>query len=72
MWNKQPIQGNYESIKWLTPMKLTQVGKKHLVGERLRDRNAVFVGFTKDGFYKILLENSSCPYSYSKTFWEKN
>jgi hypothetical protein len=71
MWNKKPVP-DFQSIPWLTEMKLTEEGRENLTGEKLEKRKAVFVGFTKDGnFYKILLEGSSTPYVYSRNFWEE-
>lgn len=69
MWNKKPAE-QYKSIPWLTPMVLTNKGEQHLVGESLKNRKAVFVGFAKDGAVKILLENSSTSHTYASYFWK--
>ena len=48
-----------EKLKWLEEMELTKVGIKHQKNWKLEIGRAVFVGYTKIGQIKILLENTA-------------
>lgn len=59
-----------KDLVWLQEMELTKLGKERLASFLYENKRAVFTGFDKQGYVKILLEYQSTPRPFKPAFWQ--